>query len=1367
MTAVGSNSMTDSIHTFEVDTIVRWARRQIEPNSPPRMNVRLVFGSSDIVSAVRTQLANSEHAWFIVRSSGDPDAVKLRHGRPPAVERPTTVRPDAPIIYLLFWQPGDPRHDRNAQSLADLRAVDVAQILADASSFLLPWEEAIDVQCAEAGSAWKDAERARAHLQAAWRAVRQCLRERRGGRQHSIPFVAQLDFYGRFLAAARVPDDGWASTKPAERARRLLRQWGEALPELSMFHMPALASVLGVQVDPAQNAKRRSNLEEMWVEKLDRILAENIDAAMDFSSLAEAIAGVVTVEKRLAELKDISLSTTASDEEARRALRGFCHDGDPDALRIVDWLFFRDTQSKRPSSLGLKGLLIARGRRAVERPEDRAARETKQTLLAILGIDTDDPSADPVKQYVDTWTQIVIGDPRQGSGIAGHLRSIAAGQPPANVAPPDARALFDRIARLPDTKPDMLERLARMWEAFGEDGEEDEVAASTLLLGLARLCTRQLATQSVDGFHVVDPVPQPGEVLILTLLNGDNGGRSIQIAALGWDAIVRDELHGWMLTEVRRALFSTEPDDEADDESDDEEEFPIRIAVERQAPGGSPQAVGTVKLSWSLRTQRYVEATRKDALMSWKAEAVEDLTPAQVIQALFGPKQYGQGEGRCPPEVAAAWEGYVRSLGREPGCSVMATLAPIGAAARSWVEAWSAAVAAVSVRAGATEAMAKKQKLETQKGDAIRSGQWKDVQRLQVELDALPDIAGTSVPPPLDDVRSLLRACTGTLFEKQQPTRIVLTPHHPLNIRLEGLADIVLCDVLRTLWAEGWAASALDDLKDALETWGLPEPIHTYGSQPNEPLVFDGWPLEDAAFAAFSRLGARRAVEAQTLGVKEVAGVVDRYASLFPAAADRLHVRMSGDRDGRWAWRILDTLLSGNPHLSCDVDLNTDLPMRETTAIERAIQSDDERRRAFELGPEGVPPRVRFRRRGRSDVGRLDDPLHLALVVGDDVEAFRPKLAVEVGEAGVATDLWNPRVLFEETRPELFEAHIAVGDRADGLSRNVARAVGFAMGNNGLVFRERYIFDRACCEGPLAELQAGAHWLILASRQPLYRAVQQAGPDTARLLDFYSATERGRPVHVCVSLNARSADDDLRRLDAALRALLGPEVAVWAARAVITAATRFAPGLAMRCAGAVTTIDVEGLVGLLLTGQEVRRNSPGAVVLSLDQHRRLLARSGQLGDVLAVRCAGDHVSIVVGESKFSMGSVDQNSSPVVGARAQVRSTVGRLQHLAARHPLSAQVRAILARALVHQIHLTAPDRQRASELHKLVEAAADADHPIRIEPESAGVAHVWSMSATTSDILLSGQSEGVASVQLHGRATTLARLRELENALAT
>ena len=324
----------------------------------------------------------------------------------------------------------------------------------------------------------------------------------------------------------------------------------------------------------------------------------------------------------------------------------------------------------------------------------------------------------------------------------------------------------------------------------------------------------------------------------------------------------------------------------------------------------------------------------------------------------------------------------------------------------------------------------------------------------------------------------------------------------------------------------------------------------------------------------------------------------------------------------------------------------------------------------------------------------------------------------------------------------------------------MARAIGFAIGENGLVFRERYIFDRARCERPLAELQAGAHWLVLASRQPLYRAVQQAGRSVASVLDFYSAMERGRPVHVCVSLSARSADNDLRRLDASLQALFGRDVAGWGAGAVMEAATRFAPGLAMRCAGAVTTIELEGLVGLLLTGHEIRRNNPGAIVLSLDQHRRLLARSGQLGDVLSVRSQGNGISITVGESKFSTQSVDHNSSLVGDARAQVRSTVARLQHLAASHPLSPRARTVLSRALVHQIHLTDPDRQRASELYRLVDAAADPYQSLLIEPESTGVVHVWSISPSTVDLVVPDVT-GRASVHLHGRATTLARLREL------
>ena len=304
-----------------------------------------------------------------------------------------------------------------------------------------------------------------------------------------------------------------------------------------------------------------------------------------------------------------------------------------------------------------------------------------------------------------------------------------------------------------------------------------------------------------------------------------------------------------------------------------------------------------------------------------------------------------------------------------------------------------------------------------------------------------------------------------------------------------------------------------------------------------------------------------------------------------------------------------------------DIGLVTALPLRESSAIERAIQGDEERRQAFEPGEEGVVPRIRVRRLP-TDLEN-DERVHLALVVGDEVPAFRPELRTEPGKPGSADDLWNPRVFFEETRPELFEASIAVGDRDDSLSRNVARAVGFAMDQHGgLVFRETYTFDRDRCKKPLGKIQSGAHWLVLASRQPLYRAVQKAGPDVTALLDFYSTIERGRTVHVCASLNAHYASDDLRRLDAAVTALFGPDPAGWGAQALVAAATRFAPGLAMRCAGAVSAAHVEGLIGLLLTGHEARRANPGAIVLSLDQHEHLLVPGGQLGDILIVKSRG-------------------------------------------------------------------------------------------------------------------------------------------------
>src|SRR5579885_687109 len=53
-------------------------------------------------------------------------------------------------------------------------------------------------------------------------------------RPASIPACRRLEDYGGFLLEARVPEDEWQATLPIDRAARMLRRWGEALPQLSM-----------------------------------------------------------------------------------------------------------------------------------------------------------------------------------------------------------------------------------------------------------------------------------------------------------------------------------------------------------------------------------------------------------------------------------------------------------------------------------------------------------------------------------------------------------------------------------------------------------------------------------------------------------------------------------------------------------------------------------------------------------------------------------------------------------------------------------------------------------------------------------------------------------------------------------------------------------------------------------------------------------------------------------------------------------------------------------------------------------------------------------------------------------------------------
>ena len=371
------------------DMICHWARQCLPAGALlSRVNQRLIFGTRQLALLVRERLETSSgpDAWYLVRSSADQDAVKWRNNRPALA--PDGVTPTTPIAYILFWLPNEPGHERNKESLADLRATAYWQILEDSKRLVLSPEEAIARRCVEATHSWPKPEAAAEHLQRAWTAVRTCLREERCGSEGSLPFFADLESYARYLLRATVPDEEWQATSPEDRAERLVRAWGEALPALGMFRLPELASLLGITVDPKTSVGVK-DLTDPWRAKLAEILEGNLDAALDFSKLADKIAGKSTVREQLGTLAaQVQLCRCRGDKQrladARAALEQFCQDGTVEAYERVDWQFREDPKNRNSRSHGLRGLLIAR--RSVVRltPRERVMRDTDALLASLL-----------------------------------------------------------------------------------------------------------------------------------------------------------------------------------------------------------------------------------------------------------------------------------------------------------------------------------------------------------------------------------------------------------------------------------------------------------------------------------------------------------------------------------------------------------------------------------------------------------------------------------------------------------------------------------------------------------------------------------------------------------------------------------------------------------------------------------------------------------------------------------------------------------------------------------------------------------------------------------------------------------------------
>jgi hypothetical protein len=1322
-----------------VEAIVCWVLNLEQPVGQSRVNRKLIFGDAPTAHAVAAALIphSNSRCEYIVRTSTDIDAVRLRNQRPPGIDVNTA------IVYLVFWLPGESGHERNFESLRDFPSVALEDMLGRSAGLLLAQEQSITARCAEAAEAWPEKERKRAqeHLVAAWTALRTCLRERRGGQDRSIPFIERLDDYLEYLADAHVGEEAWQQIAPAQRPAIVVERWGRALPSLSMFTLPALASVIGIQVDPLQAVpSAKKSAEGKWVSAFEEILAENKEIATDFAGLEENLAGHQTLRERLDDLTPKIRLCQAEHERlaARDALERFCQSGDDGALRLVEWLFLQNPTDRRSPSQGLKGLLIARKLRLPrENPLDKAARETTDVIQRLAG--EDDRESGVVAQYIEERKNRAAHDPREAIAVADFLDAIANGSVPSSPGPAALAPVIDRVLASLDRSPQVFERLARSWEKFGHPNSDAPVAEASVLLGLVQLSLARLRDQAVVGdiHRMVDDGESPGILLISVAVEGERP--TLRLRADDWGLQARTDIHRWLVQDVRPLFFdeTTLPEDEDEDSIE-----AISLAVE-WLHGQASTPLGVIEIPLPSHAAGLVTGSRKESLVSVKCDGQPSL--GRLLGELFETADAEvSGEDPRDDSLRAAWTEYVRALGNEAGWGAIACVAPLPAAAEGWVSAWARAVLNVSAQSQIDEELQLiEHKLEDEHAD-VRALMQRRRQLVQMQKDGPTADVNT--------VRSLLRLCTGRTESGGHVRRVVLNPHHPLVLRLRLIGDNILANTLQQLWTIGWDRRTLDDLESTLDEWGLPEPIHCYGFWDGEPLVFDGWLSGD--FALFSALGDGREVDARELGVRQIAKELERYSALFPAAADRLRLRLYGDPHGRWAWSLLSERLE-SPSFAADVELLTDLPPRQMLAIDQHTRTDELRGRAFEPGGNGELPRVRVMRKGTD--ATTNSEVHVSAVIGDLIEQFRSTITPMAPYSGVAYDRYDWRVFFQEPVPDLQDYSFLIGDAPDDLSRAVAKAVGFAAGQPNQVFRERYSFDPTKCRFPLQQLQANAHWLVLASRQSLYRAVQQCG--TATLLDFYSATERGRQVHVCVSLDRRNAEQDIARLRLMLEVLVGAEILTSEAESVLASARSLAPGLAIRCIGSTGGVDLAGLVGLLLSARALGADNLGGLILALDQHRDLLTGRGQLSDLLRIRIVENDVCIDVVEAKFSKGAISVQSSAVTEAQQQVRSTIERLAQFSLDHPLILRTRSRLARAIVHRIHLSASGRGYLKNPKELLEAVLDPRTKILIGGTALGSIHAWSVDGSTQEsriVLPSGES-----LCIHSRETTLRQLRNL------
>ncbi|WP_141323410.1 hypothetical protein [Myxococcus sp. AB025B] len=1306
------------------DTLARWLRLRVGAGSEGRRNFRLVCAPASLRPQLQQHLdaePGGKIRWY-VRESSAPDAVKLRHGRP------ADVPSDACIGYVLLWEEGSAAADRNAQSLRDIAQYDVADLLVD-PQFELPLEAAIRTRCMQAADAWdlQTRTRLKEHLGAAWDGLRTALRLGPRRRDRALRLVDNLERWGNFLHRCQVPDAEWAGCPPEQRAGLLLSRLGNSLPELGLFTLPALASVLGVTTDPKERPLSPARTgERRWGEHLEEMLLENFQWAADAGALSDTLAGKRTLREQLEALVlkgGVRLSSTGGQEAAAEALESFCREHTPGALEQVEWMFYEDPRNRRSRSMGLAGLLIARGRReARDNPVEKLAMDTVRELGAVVA--GGDAACEPLVRDAQ-------------ASAAGRQILVSAlnelGSSTGQALPENWKRLLEGV-QLPDVVPERLRTLSERWMAIDRKESPDETIAPTLLLGLARLLAEHTSEETAAD--------EAASATRLGLALREDPAIQAQFTV---DSSLPQALRAWLRDKVREAC---EDPDVTEDELALREQDSLSFEVSRLV-GNKMQRLGTVLVQWTAADREVRRGTVETVLRSRELQLDDGFRAPSGMALLRLSSRLTSKAGPSSDALNTAWGEYVRDLGVNPAepsrfPEVLDLIAPTGDAAKRLVEAWQGQVEQAASRS-AEQLLEEKARLQEAMMAAVVAGDLVLAQSLGQQLKVLPPPTASTPNMGIDEARRLLETETWRLVRGAIMERLVLSPHHPLVLRLRVLSDVLLTQVIEALWRRTWPSSAHEDLKDALAGWELPEPQHAYGYRPEEPLVFDGWVSGHAVYAP---LREERGTDARALGLRATREVVNRFARLFPAAADRIQVRVHGDTDGRWAWGLFGTSAE-TASLRANLDLVTPLPSRTLTAFETGALSSGDGLLAYEPGPEGASPQRRFRR-VRTDAPSAE--MHLSLLLADRVAAFSARLG-EASPSEATTNAWDTRLFFHEPRPETVDYQVILSERPDQLSLAVSQAVARTCGHKAPRL-EMFSFDPEAVGPILRDEQRRGRWLVLVSRYPAYRAVQ-ACENVTTLLDFASRLEGGRPVHVAVSLGQERQEECAASLERAVRTLLGNLPC--SGRSLLARARSIAPGLALQ-ALCSSQVALEGLLGLLLTQSQV--NVPGTLVLSLDQHQHLLGGTGILADLLVLAERDGGFQLAVSEAKFTTLQVTTSSEPVSKAQRQVRVTRDRLDRFVARHPLAAMPRAALVRAAVQQVHLLdrTLDVERRRTLAKMLARLADPEVPVTISPEDQTAIHVWSWHEGT---LAGIHSLNGIPTHIHSRTETTQALQSL------